>query len=140
MKDGVETRIIKEVVKHLNFTVVTVILDGDERWGTVYSNGSASGGIIKYLHMHKADIGFCSLWIEVNKLPFLTLSRFWGILCVKFFVLKPKIVSTHWDSIFKPLPNSLWISILLVTFITTMTCVILQYMEKKLINKMVAGN
>lgn len=126
-------------MRKLNLTYQVLVPTGGERWGTVYPNGTITDGIIKYLFTRKADMGFCTVWIESSKFPYLTFSTYWNMVCVKFFVPKPKMIPTHWNSIFKPLPTTLWMLVLLAAVGTTSVCVALQYIYNQLFSQIVKG-
>lgn len=104
-----------------------------KRWGTAYPNKTISGGILKALHEKEADIGFCSLWIEITKFSYMAMSGHWEILCLKFLIPKPKVMATHWSNIFKPLPANLWLMVALAAIITSAASSSLRHFPRSLL-------
>lgn len=117
-------------MRRLNLTWQVIVPEDGKRWGTAYPNKTISGGILKYLYEGEADIGFCSLWIERSKFPYMIMSTYWNILCLRFLVPKPKVMSNHLRTIFKPLPLNLWIMIFLSTILTTAVSTVLRYIQR----------
>lgn len=140
LADGVETRIYREIERKLNFTTELVVPSNGKRWGTAYPNGTISEGMLKILYERRADLGFCSVWIEDTKSSSMKFSTYWDVLCLQFLIPKPRILPTRWYNIFTPLPNSIWIMVLVALTITWVTCSILCFLETRIIRNALNGN
>lgn len=119
-------------MKKLNLVPKVIVPQDGKRWGTAYPNKTISGGILKSLYEKETDIGFCSLWIEITKFQYMTMSGHWEILCLKFLIPKPKVMAAHWTNIFKPLPTNLWTMVLVTAIITSATSSSLRHFPKSL--------
>lgn len=104
-----------------------------KRWGTVFPNKTIDGGILKYLNTERADIGFCSLWVEQSKFSSIVLSHYWEFICLKFLTPKPKIITSNYSSIFKPLKIYIWVMILVSLVIISVINFIVKRVERVII-------
>ncbi|XP_060847850.1 uncharacterized protein LOC132927356 [Rhopalosiphum padi] len=129
---GVECSIFKEIATRLNVTWDTYTSDDKDKWGTVWSNNTITGGALKWLYTKKVDVSFCSLWTDHIKSKFVDMSKFWTLTCLKFLVPKPRPLREKWDLLFKPFPLSLWLLVLFSATLTTFTVWILACVQKKI--------
>lgn len=134
-----ETRIYREIERKLNFTTELIIPNDGKRWGTTYPNGTISGGVMKILHHRRADLAFCSIWIEDTKVQSMRLSTYWDVVCLAFLVPKPKLLPIRWYNVFTPLPESIWIMVLVAVTITWAACSMLTFLETRLVHKILRG-
>lgn len=103
-----------------------------DKWGTVWLNNSITGGALKALYTKQVDVAFCSLWIEYRRSKFVDMSKFWGLMCIKFLVPKPQPLREKWDLLFKPFPLSLWLLILVSATLTTIVLWLLAIIQKQI--------
>lgn len=129
---GVECSIFKEIATRLNITWDVYTSEDKDKWGTVWPNNTVTGGALKWLHVQRADVSFCSLWIESVKLKFVDMSRFWTLTCLKFLVPKPQPLREKWDLLFKPFPFNIWILVFFSATLTTITVWVLAGVQKKI--------
>ncbi|XP_025191028.1 uncharacterized protein LOC112591428 [Melanaphis sacchari] len=129
---GVESIIFKEIAARLNITWDTYTSDDKDKWGTVWSNNTITGGALKWLYTKRVDVSFCSLWIDHIKSKFVDMSKFWTLTCLKFLVPKPQLLREKWDLLFKPFPLNLWLLVLFSATLTTFTVWILACVQKKI--------
>lgn len=129
---GVECSIFKEIAARLNVTWKVYTSDDVDKWGTVWSNDTVTGGALRWLAIKKVDVAFCSLWIENIRLHFVEMSRFWTLMCLKFLVPKPQQLREKWDLLFKPFPLSLWLLVFFSAILSTIAIWVLARIQKKI--------
>lgn len=139
LSHGVECSIFQEIARRLNVTWDVYTSEDNDKWGTVWSNNTVTGGALRWLTIKQVDVSFCSLWIEKTKLKFVDMSRFWAITCLKFLVPKPKPLREKWDLLFKPFPLSLWLLVFFSATLTTFTMWILAGIQKKIGYERISG-
>lgn len=123
----------------LNITWDVYTSEDTDKWGTVWSNQTVTGGALKWLSDKRADVSFCSLWIENKKLQFVDMSRFWTLVCLKFLVPKPRPLREKWDLLFKPFPLNVWFLVLFTAMLTIITAWLLAIVQKKMGYKRING-
>ncbi|VVC42304.1 Ionotropic glutamate receptor, L-glutamate and glycine-binding domain,Ionotropic glutamate receptor [Cinara cedri] len=132
LANGVECSLFKEIAKRINITWDVYTSNDEDKWGTAHLNNTVTGGALKWLFMKRADVAFCSLWIEDTRLKFIDMSRFWTLMCLKFLVPKPQPLREKWDLLFKPFPLSLWLLVLFSASLTIITVRIMADVQKQI--------
>lgn len=132
MSYGIECTIFKEIATRLNITWDVYTSDDKDKWGTISSNHTITGGALKFLSTRQVDVSFCSFWIEKNKLKYVELSRLWTTVCLKFLVPKPQPLREKWDLLFKPFSLSLWLLVFFSAMLTTITVWAFARIQKKI--------
>ncbi|XP_050438799.1 glutamate receptor ionotropic, kainate glr-3-like isoform X2 [Adelges cooleyi] len=130
--DGVECRIFLEISKKLNLTVKLVSTDEKDKWGTVWPNGTLTGGATKLLYHKKVDVAFGSLWIEYYRRRFVDMTDYWSYMCIKFLVIKPKPLKDKWNLLFKPFSLGLWVLLFASATLNTVTLWMIAVVQKKI--------
>lgn len=64
---GYDYEIIRALEKKLNFKLELKYIPGSEMWGTIFPNGSTSGGL-DAIRKGQADIGIGNYFLRLNRL------------------------------------------------------------------------
>jgi len=132
LSHGVECDIFREVAARLNVTWTVRTTSDADIWGTLWPNKTVTGGTLKWLYTNRADVAFCSLWIEHMKFRMVDMSRFWTVMCLKFLVPKPVPLREKWDLLVKPFPGSVWLLLLLSVVLTAVVARALAAVQKRI--------
>lgn len=116
----------------LNITWDVYTSNDNDKWGTIWSNHTVTGGALKLLSTKQVDVSFCSLWIEKKKWEFVDMSRLWTIVCLKFLVPKPEPLREKWDLLFKPFSLNLWLLVFFAATLTTITVWVFSGIQKNI--------
>lgn len=126
---GYDWKIINDLSSRLNFTLEIIFLEGEEQWGTILSNGSATGGVIK-ISSGEADFGIGNYYLRTSRLKFLDCSIPYTSDPI-VLVIPPGRLYTPLEKLLQPFDLIIWISLLTTFLIGLNVILIINYKMTK---------
>ncbi|KAG5681324.1 hypothetical protein PVAND_010771 [Polypedilum vanderplanki] len=95
--------------QELNYTNSIKIMEGDQPWGVIYSNGTATGAFLEVLE-NKSDIAFCEYYLKTSRNQFFDSSTvFYSTPLIFVIPMGQKL--TNLEKLLQPFNWFVWITL-----------------------------
>lgn len=127
---GFDMDIINLLGQTLNFTVDRNFLQGEEQWGIVYPNGTATGAI-KKIQANESDIAIGNYLLRANRVATMDNSIVYFSFPV-VFAIPPGTRLSPFEKLLRPFEIYVWICLLFTLSVGVLVILVLNYKLKGL--------